>query len=331
MNMQRKTWLTLGLLLFAASACLEGAGEGPPSDDGDQVSDNDTADNANDDSDEQDLSDSNCAAQYFLDVQPDASNGSLPAPELTAACETGKVRVATNAIPNHPAGPFPNAGNPNSISAQDDEFTFASDPADSGSVSELEIAFAFGLAINGIVFDPIAAEYYNNDANSGWNYDPLGGGRDLGLDDSFAHVQPDGTYHYHGVPQGLLDVLAADNQVTLIGYASDGFPIYAKWGYSDADDANSAVVELAVSYQLKAGTRPSGPGGEYDGTFVEDYEYVADSGDLDECNGRFGVTPEYPNGIYHYYVTEDFPNIPRCSRGATDSSFAKGPGPGGPP
>ncbi|HBL47569.1 MAG TPA: hypothetical protein DDZ90_29705, partial [Planctomycetaceae bacterium] len=69
----------------------------------------------------------------------------------------------------------------------------------------------------------------------------------------------------------------------------------------------------------------------YDGTFVADYEFVKDSGDLDECNGRLGVTPEYPDGIYHYYLTEAFPYIPRYFRGTPDPSFQKrGPGPGQP-
>src|SRR5262249_53556518 len=41
------------------------------------------------------------------------------------------------------------------------------------------------------------------------------------------------------------------------------------------------------------------------GTFVEDYEYVAGSGDLDRYNGRFAKTPEYPDGIYAYFLTTD--------------------------
>src|SRR5262249_28293836 len=49
-------------------------------------------------------------------------------------------------------------------------------------------------------------------------------------------------------------------------------------------------------------------------------------GDLDECNGRFGVTPEFPEGIYHYYVTEEFPFVGRMWRGTPDPSFSKGPG-----
>ena len=38
-----------------------------------------------------------------------------------------------------------------------------------------------------------------------------------------------------------------------------------------------------------------------DGFFVEDYKYT-NSGDLDENNGRFGKTPEFPNGVYAYFA-----------------------------
>jgi hypothetical protein len=82
------------------------------------------------------------------------------------------------------------------------------------------------------------------------------------------------------------------------------------------------------SYRLKNGTRPNGPGGAYDGKFTADYEYVKGSGDLDECNGRFGVTPEFPQGTYHYYITDEFPWISRFWRGTPDTSFMKRlPGP----
>ena len=51
------------------------------------------------------------------------------------------------------------------------------------------------------------------------------------------------------------------------------------------------------------------------GAFTQDYEYVDGIGDLDQCNGRFGVTPEFPNGIYYYVVTDDFPFFTRCLKG----------------
>jgi hypothetical protein len=45
------------------------------------------------------------------------------------------------------------------------------------------------------------------------------------------------------------------------------------------------------------------------GYFREDYEYVSTSTAtpdyLDEHNGRFCVTPEYPNGTYCYFATVD--------------------------
>jgi hypothetical protein len=44
------------------------------------------------------------------------------------------------------------------------------------------------------------------------------------------------------------------------------------------------------------------------GYFREDYEFVSHAGQadyLDEHNGRFCITPEYPNGIYCYFATVD--------------------------
>ena len=76
---------------------------------------------------------------------------------------------------------------------------------------------------------------------------------------------------------------------------------------------------------MKKGHRESGddmPGGVYDGRFTSDYEYVAGSGDLDECNGRMGVTPDYPQGTYYYVITEGYPWVGRCFHAKPDSSFS---------
>ena len=116
--------------------------------------------------------------------------------------------------------------------------------------------------------------------------------------------------------------------MVLLGYAADGFPIYSPHGYSDPADSSSAMIELRSSYSIKKGTRPDGPRGRYDGTYFRDYEYVQGLGGLDQCNGRNGVTPEYPKGTYYYVITDRFPYIPRCWIGSGDSSFQKGPGSG---
>ena len=41
------------------------------------------------------------------------------------------------------------------------------------------------------------------------------------------------------------------------------------------------------------------------GDLTSDYIYDSSVGTLDEYNGKFGVTPEYPNGTYAYFMTED--------------------------
>ncbi|AIX25070.1 hypothetical protein Syn7803US110_74 [Synechococcus phage ACG-2014d] len=51
------------------------------------------------------------------------------------------------------------------------------------------------------------------------------------------------------------------------------------------------------------------------GTFIEDYIYEESYGDLDGHNGRYTVTPEYPNGTYAYFLTIDAglePQFPYC-------------------
>src|SRR5205814_4559096 len=41
------------------------------------------------------------------------------------------------------------------------------------------------------------------------------------------------------------------------------------------------------------------------GYYLEDYEYVSGLGELDAYNGRFAITPEYPQGTYAYFTTLD--------------------------
>lgn len=68
--------------------------------------------------------------------------------------------------------------------------------------------------------------------------------------------------------------LAASHVGTQIGFAPDGFEIHFD-------------PFIATSFwALKKGTRPSAPGGAYGGLFEKDFEYIASSGTLDECNGR---------------------------------------------
>ena len=94
----------------------------------------------------------------------------------------------------------------------------------------------------------------------------------------------------------------------IIGWAYDGHPIYGPYGYKDAENKNpfNEYKLLSCSYRKKA-NRISLLDGLTDplGTYIEDFEYVEGLGDLDEYNGRFCVTPEYPNGTYAYFCSID--------------------------
>jgi len=248
--------------------------------------------------------------------------------------------ITSNAIPDHLVGPFPNRGNPHEIAPQAFVFEVSANPEMADEITPLKMG-PFGFAINGVFFDPGAAEFWQGDRESGWQYEALGGAVPLGLDENHAHVQPTGTYHYHGLPTLLLKRLGTSDSrhSPQIGWAADGFPIYARIGFSDSKDPASGVKVLKSSWRLKAGERPGspdGPGGKYDGAFVQDYEYIAGSGELDECNGRFCITPEFPGGTYAYFLTDEWPVIPRAFHGVNPVSlrFEGPPGdrpPGGRP
>lgn len=255
--------------------------------------------------------------------------------EVVIEVRGGYRYITSNGLPDHEPGRFPNQGNPNAIREQAYRWRVPEKPVAAAQPTSNPFG-PFGVALNGVPFDPGTAEFWKRDRTSGWREEAIrpGDRGQLGMDAHHAHVQPNGAYHYHGLPTGLIERLGGPKRVLLVGYAADGFPIYASRGYRDPKDPTSEVVELRPSYRLKQGTRPSGnrgPGGEYDGKYTQDYEYALGSGDLDECNGRFAVTPEYPEGIYHYVLTRDFPNVPRMWKGTPDASFRRERGgPGGP-
>lgn len=249
----------------------------------------------------------------------------LLVPEAEAAADItvqgNTRRIRANGYPIKKPGTFPNRNNPHAISKKNYNLKIPLSPRKNGRSTNAQ-GSVFGIAINGVVMDPGTAEYWQNNRRSGWNYEAMGGACKLGLDRYNAHVQPDGTYHYHGIPTGVLASEGGSSIPALIGYAADGFPIYGPYGYSNPQQ-KSRMKKLKSSYRIKNGNRPDGPGGRYNGKFTQDWAYVSGAGDLDQCNGRFAVTPEYPNGTYHYVLTDSFPYIPRCWMGSPDSSFKR--------
>ena len=88
----------------------------------------------------------------------------------------------------------------------------------------------------------------------------------------------------------------------IVGWAYDGNPIYGPFGYSDPSNINSPLKILQSSYKTDVNRVNNRPSGYAAGFFVEDQIFDG-SGDLDIHNGRFGKTPEFPNGVYAYFAT----------------------------
>ena len=116
---------------------------------------------------------------------------------------------------------------------------------------------------------------------------------------------------------GLADNITETNKETtgtkthspILGYAYDGNPIYGPYGFDDT--LGGPVRRLKSSYILNLEEDPQlRPPSFEPGFFVNDYIYNS-SGDLDESNGRFCVTPQYPNGTYAYFyaVSVDSTNV----------------------
>ena len=95
-----------------------------------------------------------------------------------------------------------------------------------------------------------------------------------------------------------------NNHSKIVGWAYDGNPIYGAitnstvgTGFTFAESSYSISAINDSNYRPSQTTYPNG-------YFTNDYVYD-ESGDLDEFNGKFTTTPEYPNGTYAYFATVD--------------------------
>jgi hypothetical protein len=267
------------------------------------------------------------------DAKPPGQN------KVTFTVKGDKRIIESNGIPDHKVATFPNRGNPNAISEQKYRLEIPANPQPRAGGATGRMMSAWGIALNGVIFDPGTAEVYNDgDRSNPWHYEALMSNTEmgttpkikvgLGLDQNHGHVQPNGAYHYHGLPTLLIERLSGgEKKMTHVGWAADGFPVYAVYAYAKSEDPKSELKKMKSSYRLKTADRggdgKEAPTGKPDGSFGLDFEYVAGHGDLDEFGGRSGVTPEFPKGTYYYVMTEEYPFIPRKFKGTPDPSFSK--------
>jgi len=174
-------------------------------------------------------------------------------------------------------------------------------------------------------------------AVNAWNRDAIPAEKP-GFDCAKGHPAM-GNYHHHQNPSAFnldinvistvcnlyaadgLYVIDSNQHSPLIGFTYDGFPIYGAYGFKNVNGIGE-ITRIKSSYTLRnISTRTTSPTGAsvsqgpavsstYPlGYFREDYQYNATSAFtpdfLDQHNGRFCVTPEYPNGMYCYFATVD--------------------------
>lgn len=248
-------------------------------------------------------------------------------------CSTTQRSLTANGLPNHPVGTFPNAGNPNTITAQTISFSATLTPVKGTTNSNVGGPGGKNVfTLAGVKFEPGTAGTCPSNLTATsqcnlamgtdtWRVEALGQTTfNFGVDSNNAHVQPTGEYHYHGMPEGLLTNAGASDtnrKMVLVGWAGDGFPVYARYCYTNATDATSPLKVCTGSFvkdTVADAGRPSTTLVPL-GAFLSDWSYSAGSGDLDDCNGRTGVTPEFPNGIYYYMATDSYPYFSRCLKG----------------
>ncbi len=238
----------------------------------------------------------------------------------------------------------------------------------------------FGVAIDGALMDPSGPWYDGGPADpnnpfdrkcSGWEYDPIFASvaAIVGVPlEARGHTQPSGQFHYHGYPELLVENLrharagtAAAARPLLLGWSSDGYPVY-DCVIPAAANASGKAVHLFSGYVLRSGTRTAVPHtnpalvppGNHDGTYVQDWVYdpsakralveaaLRDRGSylgltrldleagraelrlLDAGNGLSteGLTlGEYDRTVYAYVLTHDWPEIPRLLAFQPSDSF----------
>ncbi|MBK6777298.1 MAG: YHYH protein [Flavobacteriales bacterium] len=226
------------------------------------------------------------------------------------------VYVGCAGIPGYSIGPW--NGNPNDAGDQDWEFKITLFPFQNSWVPVNTPLGHIGVWTNGVtIFNPRDGMSYNMQGIWNQNAYYFEGGS---FDACLGHPNQQMEYHTHINPTCLYDDTDSTQHSPIIGFAFDGFPIYGAYGYQNTG-GTGPITRMLSNYRLRAitdrTTLPDGTvlnAGQYGppfnaqyprGSFIEDYEFVSGIGTLDVHNGRFCVTPEYPSGIYAYFVTLD--------------------------
>lgn len=220
------------------------------------------------------------------------------------------VYVGASGIPSYSIGPWP--GNPGSPTVQNWSFRLPRNPMLATTQTTVGMGHV-GVFVNGVTFfNPSDARSYNN--QNIWHQNAIFF-EATGSDSALGHPAMVEYHHHQRTPQ--LASGGPTSHSPILGYAFDGFPVYGPYGYANAD-GSGGIARIASSYRTRDITQrtslPNGtqlPASQYGppvsatypiGCYIEDFEYVAGLGALNENNGRTCITPDYPTGTFAYFA-----------------------------
>jgi hypothetical protein len=253
------------------------------------------------------------------------------------------VYVSCFCIPGYSIGPW---SNPNVAQNQNFVYKITLNPQKNNGTRTAIGLGHIGVLKNGVsIFNANDAQYVNNVwSRNGYYFEYPS------FDNCIGHPQQQGEYHHHVSPKCLYTQTDSSQHSPVIGFMFDGYPVYGAYGYADTN-GTGGIRRMRSSYRLRADqSRTKDPYGNTASTagpavstmypmgcLLWDYEYVPGLGDLDSSNGRWCVTPQYPNGTYAYFMTLDdtlAPAYPYTSAGTyygvvQPGNTGQGPGNGG--
>jgi len=232
--------------------------------------------------------------------------------------DSNYVYISCNCIPGYDIGPW--SANPNWAKNQNFCYRITRTPTQNTGTPVTVGLGHIGIWTNGVsIYNAWDGMSYNNKGYCDQNAYYFEG---VSFDTCLGHPAQNGEYHHHINPKCLYNDADSLHHSPIIGYAFDGFPIYGAYAYTNTN-GTGGIKRMTSSYQLRTtmvnrDTLPDStsalPSADYGpsvsvsyplGDYMQDYVYMAGSGDLDEHNGRFCITPDYPGGIYAYFVTID--------------------------
>jgi hypothetical protein len=233
-----------------------------------------------------------CPDGNFLidEVNAYEQSGDYPDPELAVRCDGGMLIVETNNIPNFEFVQM----TPNALAAQDNTYEIPVDPTERATEGAMGLG-QVGVSVTGL--DIFAAYEAPNDGYR----DPFLDGL---LDFCNGHTAQAGQYHFHARFDCIFD--DPDTVGLVFGYLFDGYEMVSPWVC--ANDECTETRQVTSSYVRVDENSLSA---------FEAWEFQEGSGDLDICNGMTGS-----DGVYRYYITDEFPYVPFCFHGET--TYAQG-------